>query len=140
MTIFAALATALEAQLKQAPTIADAVYQAKMRPMQGEHSKDLTITLRQSAAQEMLGNDVQDFDTLFTIEVRARGAVTNGHDLLDPLIAAVNARIQTGEVLSPDVYIKLDSINYDFDAEADSTAVATLTYTASHRSTALNLS
>jgi hypothetical protein len=140
MTIFAALATALETILKQAPAIADAVYQAKMRPMQTEHSKDITITLRQSAAQEMLGNGVQDFDTIFTIEARARGTSLNGHDLLDPLISAINERIQTGEAISDDVYLKIDSINYDFDADADNTAVATLTYTASHRSSALNLS
>lgn len=140
MTIFLSLAQAVTSALNQLPAIADAVYQAKPRPMQTEHASDLTVTLRQTANQELLGNQVQDFDTQFTVECRVRGVSLNGHALLDPIISSVNKRIQTGQALTDLAYINLSGITFDFDSDADNCAVATMSYTALHRSTNNSLS
>lgn len=139
MTALLSIAQAFEQKLAAMPAIADAVYRAKTRPMPEQHSKDICVRLvaaiKQNALSAAFGNP-QDFETTITVECRARSTSIQGDEAVDALLAAVNDRLQLDPQMGGQAMdINLQFINYDFDNDADNTAVAILTYAVLHRTT-----
>lgn len=148
MTIFANLAIAVTDLLQQGQPVADVVGRGFARPMATQHATAVTVVLRQADAQNLLGQQplgnagaIRDFDTTFTVECRARSVAQLHDEALDPLLSAVALRLGTVlNINGQNVYLDLQNIGFDYDSDADNCAVATLTYTAMHRSVNADLS
>lgn len=105
MSAFATITTAVQALLMQSPALAGGrVWRGRIKPLAQEHDTAIVIRLMQSpSARVTVGGSVK-WQTNIAIDCLARGTIgQDPEDAVDPLLAAVYARIVGAGSLAPGV-------------------------------------
>lgn len=134
-TAFAGIAAAIQSALQAATPVSAHVHRAKTRGLPEEWTDMVNIRLS-SAARERFATQGGpcDWDTTVLVECSARSATDTPDDAVDALMSAVHARIQEDPTLNGLVMdLDLTNLDYDFDQQAENTAMVTLTYLVLHR-------
>ena len=107
-----------------------------MRPGASEWATLVVVRLLDAALEPFaIQGAPYNVDTQLAVECYARGSAGQAPDLaVDDLLAAVYARLAADPTLGGLVSdLQPVTLNYDFDADGEPTASATLTYTVRHR-------
>lgn len=136
MTAFATIVAAMAAALSAAPAVCPQIHRARARPAAAEWSQ-MVVIRPIDATLEPLGVLGAPFnvDTRIAVECHARAPAGASADAgVDELLGAVYARLMADTTLGGLVGdLRPEALTYDFDAEAEPIACATLTFTAVHR-------
>lgn len=135
MTAFNTIVGAIVAALQAATPVSNQVYRARMRPVAAQFTDAVVVRIANAQAQRFdIGGAPVDFTTNIAIECYARSATLAPDVAVDALLAAAYARLMADTSLGGLVMdLNLTEINYDFDAEAEQLACATLTLEVRHR-------
>lgn len=136
MTAFASIVGAIVTALAAPTAVSAQIHRARIRPAAADWStmvavRPLDAMLERFAVQGAPMN----VDTRIAVECYARASASQSPDVaVDALLAAVYARLAADNTLGGLVSDLVPStLDYDFDADGEATACATLTYTAVHR-------
>lgn len=136
MTAFATLIGAMAAALAEAPAVCTRIHRGRARPASAEWPEMVVIRPIDATLQPLgvLGAPF-NVDTRVAVECYARSAPGNSPDVaVDTLLGAVYARLMTDPTLDGLIGdLRPEALAYDFDADAEASACAILTFTAVHR-------
>ena len=141
MTAFADIAGAFIAALQQDPPVSDHIIRAGARavPEQASTAVNVSFDGSQPSPGAIMGAPV-DWNTRIFVELYARSSTTSGDLAVDPLLAAVYARLAADSTLGGAVDdIGTPAIEASFDAQGQKTGWVRLIYTVLHRTTAATL-
>lgn len=142
-TVFAQAVGAIVTALGTVPAVSTNIFRARTKPIAKEAADAVVV--------RVLGSDIERFainggpmnlDTQIAVEcyARASGASQSPDAAVDALLAKVYARLAANATLGGLVMdLKPTRLDYDFDADGEATACATLTYTVLHRAANLTL-
>lgn len=140
-TAFAGIVGALLTRLAQAPAVSANLYRCRLRALPESVTGAVVVRLQQADADNnvLSGNPI-DFTTRVEVECYARSHTTTADLAVDDLLQAVYTRIMADPTLGGSVmYLDLSALRFDFDAEAEQFAVATLSLDVRHRTSGLTL-
>ena len=135
-TIFASVVTAVVDALNAGTPVSAQVHRARVRPGASEWATLVVVRLLDAAMEPFAVQGAPyNVDTQLAVECYARGSAGQAPDLaVDALLSAVYARLAADPTLGGLVSdLQPINLNYDFDADGEPTASATLTYTVRHR-------
>lgn len=142
MTAFASIVGAMVAALGASPAVSPQIHRARVRPVAADWAtlvavRPIDATLEPFAIQ----GGPMNVDTRIAVECYARARAGQPPDVaVDALLGAAYARLAENSTLGGLVGdLVPSSLTYDFDADGDATACATLIYTAVHRVQNANL-
>ena len=143
-TMFAAAVGAILAALSAGTPVAPQVARVRLRPIAQATGTAVIVTPLATEVAEaalMPGYPVS-WTTAIKVECYARSSAATTPDVaVDSLVADVYARLMADPTLGGVVIsLQPQSINWDFDADGDNTACATLVFNARHRSPGATLS
>lgn len=141
-TAFAAIVGALVASLQAAPAVSANVYRARLRAVPELVRSALVVRLQSSEADSnTLAGSPIDFTTRVAVECYAKSSTLSADLAVDDLLQAAYTRLMTDPSLGGTVMdINLTGVQFDFDADAEQLACATLTLEVLHRTSGITLS
>jgi hypothetical protein len=142
VTAFASLAGAFVAALQASPAVSPHVYRARMRVLPQAWTSCTVVRLEQAEVQRGAGQGVaMVWETRVAVECYARAPATTAPDVaVDALLGQVVARVMADPTLAGAAGdVGLAGISYDFDVDADSTALATVTFIVRHATPATSI-
>lgn len=140
-TAFASIVGAIVARLQQAPAVSAQVHRARMRPLPSDWTDAVVVRILDAQLDPfvILGAPV-NVDTTVVVECYARSTTLSADLAADAVLQAVYARLVADPTLAGLVAdLQLQSLAYDFDADADRAACVSLTYLVRHRTASLSL-
>lgn len=142
-TAFADLTQATKALLLQPPALADGrVYRGSFRPLQQSQACSVLILPAVAQRQPGMTSGPGQWTTTLVLELQARAVPEQDpEDALDPLLAAVFARLELLPQAAPGVADSMEAARIEWELqEADtSVAVARLAINVQHRTAARSL-
>lgn len=140
-TAFNAIVTAMVAALSAATAVSPNIFRARLRPMAEQHTTAVVVRLQDAQPQRFaIAGAPVDFDTTIAVECYARTSTTTADVAVDALVEAVYAKLAADTTLGGLVGdIFMQSANWDFDADGEQTACATLTFKVVHRTANLTI-
>lgn len=141
MTAFADITAAFVAVLSAAPAVSDNIFRARDRSMAEEYATAINVQpVTASRNRGAMHGAPMDWQTKFTIECYARSSVISGDLAVDPLLAAVYARLEADTTLGGMVAdIDAHSYEFQFDSQGQKTGWVGITCDVSHRTSNLTL-
>lgn len=141
-TAFASIAGAVVALLQAGTPVSEEIHRARVKPAAQEWADMVSVRLLDASLEPFAIRGAPfNVDTGLAVECYARGAPGQSpDDAIDELLGAVYTRLAADSTLGGLVQELVPTgIRFDFDADAGSTACATLTYTVRHRADNLTL-
>lgn len=144
-TIVATAVAAIVASLSSGTPVASQIARVRLRPLAQATAQAVVVRpmAAQASAEFILQvNGPVGWITTIAVECYARSTVATTPDQsLDPLVEAVYARLMADPTLSGAVIsLQPQSIDFDFDADGEQTACATLVFNARHRASGATFS
>ncbi len=138
-TAFAAVVGAMVSVLQTAPSASAQIHRCRLRPMSQDWTTAVVVRPLGTEVQDATGQSVCGiWTTAVAVECYARAAAGVSADLaVDALLQSVANRLLSNRTLGGLVGdTALGAIAYDFDADAETTACATLTFQIRHATAA----
>jgi hypothetical protein len=135
-TAFASIVGAAIALLQAGTPVSRQIHRARVRPAAQEWPDMVAVRLLDAQLERFAVKDAPfNVDTTLAVECYARGPAGVSPDLaVDALLEAVYERLAADPSLGGLVQdLEPTGINFDFDADGESIACATLTYLVRHR-------
>jgi hypothetical protein len=141
MTAFAAIVTALVANLSASVAVSANIYRALLRPLPDTENTAVVVRLQNAVPdRDQLNGNPVDMTTQIAVECYARSSATTADLAVDALLESVYTRLMSDQTLGGTVMdINCTALQFGFDAEAQQFAVATLTLDVRHRTSGLTL-
>lgn len=142
MTAFAAVVAAIAQRLSDVPAVCDQVHRSRSRPAAQEWRRMVVVRPLDAVLDAFVIQGAPfNVDTRIAVECYGRAASGQSpEEGVDSLLGDVYARLAMDPTLGGLVAdLTPSTLTYDFDAEVEATAVATLTYIAKHRVQAQSL-
>ena len=141
MTVFVDITAAIMAVLNAAPAISDNVFRARDRAMAEEYSTAINVQVSDSTPFVVAINGAPiDWETTVTIECYAKSSTTSGDLAVDPILAAVFARVSANPSLNGTIgWIEPKGFKFEFDSQGHKTGWVGMTYSAHHRTSNMTL-
>ncbi len=142
-TLINTAVTAIVAALNSAPAVCSHIDRVRLRPV--AQSVALAVAVRPNQAevvQFQLSSLPVGWATTISVECYARSGASTASDVaVDALLESVYARLMADPTLSGAVVaLQPKGISYDFDADGEQTACASLVFNVLHRSVGATLS
>jgi hypothetical protein len=140
-TAFAGIVGAIVTSLTATTPVSDNIFRARMRPIAAQHSTAVVVRLIQATpSRGPINGAPVDWLVSVAVECYARSATTTPDLAVDALVQAVYARLMADITLAgASSDLVCIQAGYDFDADVDQTACATLTFQARCRTAELAL-
>jgi len=143
-TFVSATVAAIVAALTSGTPVASQVARVRLRPMAQAQAQAVVVRPLQAEVSEvsLIPGHPVSWTSAIAVECYARSGVTTAADVaVDSLVEAVYARLMADPTLGGVVLgLNPQAIAWDFDADGDQTACATVTFHARHRSPGVTLS
>lgn len=135
MTVFASIAGAIKTVLDAAPAVSTVVERTRLHPLPETQLDAVVIRIDSSTPERFaILNGPINWDTTIAIECYARSATQTADVAVDALLAKVYARLAANPTLGGLVMDSFpESMNYNFDGQAEHFACVTLMLRISHR-------
>ena len=139
-TIIDQVVTAMLAALQSAPAVSAQIGRINLRPV--AQATNQAVVVRPLGAEARDASNISHYPTSWAtaiaVECYARSTGATAPDQsVDALLEAVYARLMADPTLGGVVVdLQAQSLSYDFDADGDKTACATLVFTALQRANA----
>jgi len=143
-TIINQVVTAITAALQSAPAVADSIGRVNLRPVSQAVAQAVVVRPVQSEVTQagVLNSMPVSWSTTVAVECYARSSgATTPDQSVDALLESVYARLMADPTLSGVVLgLQPQHVSFDFDADGDKTACATIVFNARQRASAGSLS
>lgn len=143
-TIVNQVVTAMLAALQSAPAVSTQIGRVNLRPIAQATSQAVVVRPVGSEVVEasMISSMPISWTTVIAVECYSRSSGATAPDQsVDALVEAAYLRLMSDPTLGGIVLgLQPQNLHYDFDADGDKTACATLVFNARHRASAGSLS
>lgn len=136
--------TAIVLALQTPAPVGAAIYRVRLRPIAQQSDQAVVVRAEQCDVTQvaMLSGSPVTWDSLVSVECYQRATSSTSADVaIDALVEAVYARLMTDQTLGGAVLAMVPKgISFEYDADGDQTACATLVFILRHRTSGASLS